>query len=288
MSQLKSDVGLRINNLYSLSLPFQAITNVTTMNNKNSSSSHSSESGDTFQDTLEDGTLGPKMLRISPGKFMMGSPETEEGGHRDERPQHEVTIEKPFALGVFPVTFTEYDHFATATGRELPADQGWGRALRPVINITCEDAEAYCSWLNTQTSRTYRLPTEAEWEYAARGGTTSKYWWGDHLGESLANCDGCGSDWDETETSPVGSFQPNPFGLYDIHGNVWEWCQDWWHNNYEGAPTDGSAWLEDGEKVRVVRGGSWINNPLSVRAAVRSEFHPRLHITVIGMRICSS
>ncbi|MGZ0019371.1 SUMF1/EgtB/PvdO family nonheme iron enzyme [Nitrosomonas sp. wSCUT-2] len=211
----------------------------------------------------------PEMVRIPPGKFLMGSND----GHRDEKPIHEVIINYAFEIGKYAVTFDEYDAFANATKRKLPNDEGWGRGKRPVINVTWNDAQDYVQWLSKQTGKKYRLPTEAEWEYAARAGTQTRYWWGDDIGRNNANCDGCGSQWDGKQTAPAGSFKANAFGLHDTTGNVWEWTQDCWHDNYNKAPSDGSAWLEkDGGDCsrRVVRGGSWYDIPQDVRSAFRN------------------
>ena len=182
--------------------------------------------GTVFRDDLKYGAQGPEMVVIPPGSFMMGSRLDEEGNHKSEFPQHEVAIEYCFAMGRYPVTFAEYGLFAKATGRDLPDDEKWGRDNRPVINVSWEDAIAYCEWLSEQTGRGYRLPSEAEWEYAARGGTATRYWWGDEVGKNRANLRDSGSQWSGEQTSPVGSFDANPFGLHDVHGNVWEWCQD--------------------------------------------------------------
>ena len=135
--------------------------------------------------------------------------------------------------------------------------EGWGRGLRPVRNVSWYDAMAYTEWLWEQTGDRYRLPTEAEWEYAARAGSTTAYSWGDSIGRNRANCDGCASLWDGERTALVGTFKANGWGLYDMHGNVWEWVQDCWNDNYEGAPTDGTAWLSGDCDRRVLRGGSW-------------------------------
>jgi formylglycine-generating enzyme required for sulfatase activity len=140
----------------------------------------------------------------------------------------------------------------------------------PVINVGWDDATQYVRWLSRLTGKEYRLLTEAEWEYAARAGTQARYSWGDELGKGNANCVSCGSQWDGKQTAPVGSFKPNAFGLYDMHGNVFEWCEDVGHDTYEGAPTDGSARLQGGDpSLRVVRGGSWFDYPRSLRAACR-------------------
>jgi formylglycine-generating enzyme required for sulfatase activity len=137
-----------------------------------------------------------------------------------------------FAMGRYEVTFAEYDKFAQATGREKPSDQGWGRGNRPVINVSWYEATAYAKWLSQQTGQQYRLPTEAEWEYAARAGKTTKYWWGNQIGSNKANCSNssCGDRF--KYTAPVGSFAPNPFKLYDTAGNVWEWVRDWYDKKY--------------------------------------------------------
>jgi formylglycine-generating enzyme required for sulfatase activity len=174
--------------------------------------------GSVFRDTLRDGSPGPEMVSISHGEFRMGN--IQGSGDADERPVHSVRIPRPFAMGRYEVTFDEYDVFARATGREQPADKGWGRGRRPVINISWEGARAYAQWLSEQTGKRYRLPTEAEWEYAARAGTETTYWWGDEVGENHANCSSCGSEWDNMQTAPVGSFASNPWGLYDTVGNV--------------------------------------------------------------------
>ncbi len=225
-----------------------------------------------FQDRLKDGGLGPKMVWIPAGSFRMGDIQ---GLNRydDEKPVHRVTISR-FAMGKYEVTFVEYDKFAEATGKSKSDDRGWGRGNRPVINVSWSDAVAYTKWLSEQTGRKYRLPTESEWEYAARGGTETKYWWGNEIGKNRAACDGCGAKWGwdaKRMTASVGSFTSNPYGLNDTVGNVWEWCLDKWHKNYKGAPTDGSAWIKGGENYRVLRGGSWDDTPADVRTAIRSR-----------------
>ncbi|MCP5112106.1 MAG: formylglycine-generating enzyme family protein, partial [bacterium] len=159
-----------------------------------------------------------------------------------------------------------------------PDDSGWGRGRQPVIDVSWKDAVAYCEWLSNETGKRYRLPSEAEWEYAARAGTDTVYWWGDNVkqgGKVWANCGGCGSQWDNKQTSPVGSFDPNRFGLYDMLGNVYEWCQDSWHGNYEDAPTDGRAWESDQAGAgRVVRGGSGYDDARLCRSAYRAGSLP--------------
>jgi len=212
--------------------------------------------------------LEPEMVRIPAGKFLMGS----NNGGSNERPVHEVTIGYAFEIGKYPVTFDAYDAFANATQRKLPSDEGWGRGKRPVINVSWNDAQDYVQWLSKQTGKQYRLPTEAEWEYAPRAGTQTRYWWGDDIGKNNAVCDGCGSQWDNQQTAPVGSFKANAFGLHDTAGNVWEWTQDCWHDNYDEAPVDGSARLEKGGgncNSCVIRGGSWYSSPYFLRSVFR-------------------
>jgi formylglycine-generating enzyme required for sulfatase activity len=205
---------------------------------------------------------------------------------RYEVPQHQVTIAKPFAVSRFEVTFDEWDACVTLGGCAYqPPDIDLGRGTRPVINVSWDDAQDYIAWLSGITGKEYRLLTEAEWEYAARAGTTTAYSWGDEIGKGNADCDGCGGQWDK-KLAPVGSFKPNAFGLYDMHGNVAEWVEDPWHGSYDGAPVNGSAWLQGGNpSVRVVRGGSWYNYPQSFRAAVRLGNTSDNRVIVIGFRL---
>jgi formylglycine-generating enzyme required for sulfatase activity len=159
--------------------------------------------------------------------------------------------------------FEEYDRFAEDTSAGKPNDEGWGRGRRPVINMRWYDAAAYVDWLRQVTGEEYRLPTEAEWEYACRAGTTTMYAWGNEASKEMAN-------YSADKTTKVGAYSANKFGLYDMHGNVWEWIEDIWHENYEDAPADGSAWSEGSNQgARMVRGGSWINNPNLLRSAYR-------------------
>lgn len=250
------------------------------------------EAGQTFRDKLKTGGEGPLMVVVPSGRFVMGSPPEEPQRVEREGPQHEVRIAEPFAMGVHAVTFDEYDYFCDSTGRDKLGDQDWGRANRPVINVSWADAQAYCAWLNEQTGRPYRLPSEAEWEYACRAGTATPFHFGARISTDHANFDGRqtynGSAQGEyrKKTVPVGSFPPNAFGLYDMHGNVWEWCQDAWHGNYEGAPADGSAWEAKGGVSRVLRGGAWFSFPRLCRAAYRYNAHPDGRLHSIGFRVC--
>ncbi len=216
----------------------------------------------------------------------MGSP-SHETVRDDEVPVHRVRIPESFAVGVYEVTFAEWAACRRGGGcTHDPGDLGWGRGERPVVHVSWSDAKEYVRWLSGETGAGYRLLSESEWEYVARAGTSSRYWWGDGVGRNRANCDGCGSRWDDEETSPVGSFSANGFGLHDVHGNVWEWVEDCWHDDYEGAPSDGRAWATGGDcDRRVLRGGSWLNIPRLLRSAYRFRNAAGNRSDLIGFRI---
>jgi formylglycine-generating enzyme required for sulfatase activity len=235
---------------------------------------------------------GPLMVVIPAGRFRMGSPADEPERTDYEGPQHEVCIAAPFAMGMYAVTFYDYERFCDDTKLGKPEDQGWGRGRRPVINVSWEAARDYCAWLGEQTGRAYRLPSEAEWEYACRAGTDTPFHFGPRITTDQANFDGNytynGSAKGEyrAQTVPVGSFPPNAFGLYDMHGNVWEWCQDTWHDSYKGAPHDGSAWGRGEKESRVARGGSWRDFPRFCCAAAPRRSPPGVRYGFIGFRVC--
>jgi len=246
----------------------------------------------------------PIMVGIPSGSFVMGSPRSESGRFDSEGPQHSVAI-KAFALGKYDVTSEEFLTFLRETGYQPAAcnpilDMKWhspghgrayspyyGEPLRwPAVCLDWRDAEKYIAWLNVKVriehpatatdlaNGPYRLPTEAEWEYAARAGTTTARWLGNDVGIGKANCNGCGSKWDNRLLADVDSFAPNPFGLYGMLGNAWQWTADCWHPNYVRAPQDGSAWTDKDCKRYVIRGGSWDNLPTFVRSAARSGSGP--------------
>jgi formylglycine-generating enzyme required for sulfatase activity len=226
----------------------------------------------------------PVMVVIPAGQFSMGSPDNETDREISEGPQHEVSIARPFAISKFELTFAEWD-ICVAAGACRQADDIWGRGEMPVVNVSWADAKQYTSWLSRLLGKEYRLPTEAEWEYAARAGATTRYSWGHGVGAGHANCDGCDDHWLQ-QTSRVGSFRPNGFGVYDMHGNVWEWVEDQWHSNYQGAPADGSAWLTGGDPAyRVVRGGSWRNDDTLIRAAIRFPRNINVRFDTLGFRV---
>jgi formylglycine-generating enzyme required for sulfatase activity len=229
----------------------------------------------------------PEMVVLPAGSFAMGSPAGEHGRDTDESPQHSVTIGKPFAVGRFASTFDEWDACIAGGGcnDHTTRDQGWGRGRRPVLNVSWDDAMAYVAWLSRKTGKTYRLLTEAEWEYAARAGSTTAYYWGDAIGKGNANCDGCGSQWDNVQTAPVGSFAPNAFGLYDMAGNAWQWTQDCYQENYKDASPDGSASTAGDCSRRVIRGGSWISMPPILRSAGRFWNTANSRGNLLGFRV---
>lgn len=265
--------------------------------------------GAVFQDQLSDATPGPAMVIIPTGSFTMGSPDTEELRFSNEGPQHIVTISKAFAIGKYEITFAEYDKYAEATSTEKPGDRGWGvqhwgRGNMPLFNVSWFDAKQYARWLSEETGQTYRLPTEAEWEYAARAGSETRYHTGNcidteqanyHGGNRLEGCNNTGLY--RGKTVATGLLQANQWGLHDIHGNVLEWTQDCWHDNYRGAPVDGQPWVpqpdisDDFEEFepdcpfRILRGGSWSGRPRDIRSATRARNRADFKSIFIGFRI---
>jgi formylglycine-generating enzyme required for sulfatase activity len=222
--------------------------------------------GDSFKECAKN---CPEMIVVPAGEFIMGSPASEGDRNKDEEPQHKVLFVSPFAVARFHVTFDDWDACVEHGDCSSVRDTGHGRGRRPVINVTWDAARHYAAWLSRMTGKPYRLLSEAEFEYAARAGTQMAYPWGNEIGENNANCADCGSR-GKKQPSPVGSFAANPFGLYDMHGNVWQWIEDCYHADYQGAPQDGASWVEGAEcNQRVVRGGSWGNTPKNLRSAHR-------------------
>ena len=219
----------------------------------------------------------PEMVVVPAGEFVMGSPEHEFGSFEDERPQHVVTIAKPFAVGRFAVTFDQWDACVAAGAcRYRPSDRGWGRAGKPVLNILWNDAKEYLWWLSRITGRPYRLLSEAEREYVTRAGTVTAFWWGALFDPAQANSDAL-------TTVLVHSFAANPWGLYQVHGNVYDWVEDCWNDNYDGAPSDGSAWTVGNCDGRVLRGGAFNRKPQNLRSAARlwsGAPNRRIHMSV--------
>jgi formylglycine-generating enzyme required for sulfatase activity len=245
----------------------------------------------------------PEMIRIPAGHFIMGARVNEPGQTPAELPAHPVAIPAPFAIGKFDVTRAQFAKFADATGYKPNEKCDW-RAPRahgqpmnqsdgdPVVCVSWEDASAYAGWLARTSGKPYRLPSEAEWEYAARAGASTARPWGDGIGRDNANygADKCCAGWAEGKdrwlyTSPVGAFPPNAFGLYDMLGNVWQWVQDCGHPDYTGAPTDGSAWMTGDCGQHVARGGAWFQPPDFERSAARASDRADFRIGDIGFRV---
>jgi len=223
--------------------------------------------------------LGPRF-----GEFTMGSPASEQGRNDSEEPQHRVVFAKPLAVAKFDVTFDDWDACVAYGDCTRVTDAGYGRGRQPVINVTWDQARQYAAWLSRMTGKPYRLLSEAEFEYAARAGTLTAYPWGDEIGKNNANCAGCGSKWDNRQPAPVGSFALNRFGLYDMHGNVWEWCSDayalYGAPEPQGTPETGGA----ARVNRVNRGGSFYHSATHARSAYRNNAAPDMRINHLGVR----
>lgn len=243
-------------------------------------------------ETIQDGPRYPELMVVKGGFFTMGSPDDEAAGHplalggRDpnEGPQRRVGI-RTFAVGRFAVTFDEWAACVADGGVSgySPSDNGWGRGRRPVVHVSWDDAQAYVRWLSERTGKAYRLLSEAEWEYAARAGTTTTYWTGETITSAQANFDSAIGG-----TQPVGSYPANPFGLFDMTGNVWEWVEDCWSSSHADAPTDGSARTTPGCPQHVLRGASWVDAPLYLRSAARTKGAATMRFINMGFRVARS
>ena len=247
------------------------------------------------KDTFKECETCPEMVVVPAGSFMMGSPSNEEASNENERPQHHVKFAQPFAVGKFVVTFDEWDACVADGGCDgrKPSDQGWGRGRRPVINVTWHDAKAYVAWLSGKTGKAYRLLSEAEWEYVARAGTTTPFWWGADIASDQANLNGNFTYHNDAKsqyrgkTMPVDSFAPNPWGLYQVLGNVWQWTEDC-YSNYREAPTNGSPWTFESCGRRILRGGSWSSLPKFLRSAFRFVYDGADGGNNFGFRVARS
>jgi formylglycine-generating enzyme required for sulfatase activity/class 3 adenylate cyclase len=221
----------------------------------------------------------PEMTMLRGGSFIMGS-----NDDATEKPTHQVTI-KPFAISRYPISVREWNECAAAKACAFVAT---GKDNAPITNISWSDAKQFAAWLAGATRKAYRLPSEAEWEYAARGGTQTKYWWGDQLLTGMANCKNCVESAVAEQPVEVGSFRPNPFGLYDMGGGVDQWVEDCWHKNYQGAPLDGSAWVEGDCASHVIRSGSWKKDARYARPANRDSYDTNVRYQTHGMRVALS
>jgi len=221
----------------------------------------------------------PEMIMLRGGTFMMGSNED-----TSEKPVRQVTI-KPFAISMYPISVGQWNECAAAKACSFVAS---GNEDAPITNVSWTDAKQYVAWLADATRKAYRLPTEAEWEYAARGGTQTRYWWGEELQPGMVNCKNCTNIATTEQSIKIGSFKPNPFGLYDMGGAVDQWVEDCWHKNYQGAPSDGSAWVGGDCSSHVLRSGSWQNDARYVRPANRDNYDTNVRYPTHGFRIALS
>ena len=219
------------------------------------------------------------MVALPGGSFVMGSNEDP-----SERPIHHVSL-RPFLIARFPVTVGEWKQCAAAAA--CP-DIAGGEDGAPIANVSWNDAQSFVAWLRRATQKEYRLPTEAEWEYAARGGTRTRYWWGNEVALGMADCRGCGGPYNARAPLKAGSFPPNPFGLYDMTGGVAQWVADCWHKDYHGAPADGASWDMADCREHVLRGGSWQNDPSYLRAASRDQYDTGVRYITHGFRVARS
>jgi formylglycine-generating enzyme required for sulfatase activity len=234
------------------------------------------EPGELFRDCRD----CPELAVVPPGDFVMGSSDTPY-----EKPERTIAIKRPFAIGRREVTFAEWDQCADAGPcKYKPDDHGWGRGDRPAINVSWDDAKLFVGWLSQKTGQKYRLPSEAEWEYAARAGTKTPFWWGRDIGSGHAQCDTCGSP-TKQQVVAAGSFRPNGFGLYDTAGNAAEWVEDCWNDNYKNAPKDAAAWTTGDCRLRVLRGGNFNSKAPEVRSSARFRYDEDVRYYANGFRV---
>jgi formylglycine-generating enzyme required for sulfatase activity len=223
----------------------------------------------------------PVLISIPAGSFTMGS----NASDASERPAHPVTVATPFAIGKYEVTVAQWNACADAnTCARLPPASNPSPAS-PARDVSWDDAQVYVKWLATTSGKPYRLPTEAEWEYAARAGTSTRYWWGEQMAVGKANCKDCGPPWRAEAPDKAGSFAPNPWGLYDVNGSVWEWVSDCWHNSFKGAPADAKAWDTPNCSVRVIRGGSWREGAAYMVSSARFKYDASVRDAQNGFRV---
>jgi formylglycine-generating enzyme required for sulfatase activity len=233
---------------------------------------------------IKDCPACPTLLSLPGGVFTMGSNTSDPS----EKPAHQVSIDAPFAIGRYEVTVQEWNACADAGGCPKIDTAAGTPPNAPMRDVSWDDARQYVKWLGSVSGKPYRLPTEAEWEFAARGGTTTRYWWGEQMAQGKANCKECGKPWQNDAPATVGSFAANPFGLYDTSGGVWEWVADCWHNNFKGAPADARAWDAPGCNVRVIRGGSWREGAPYMVASTRFKYDASVRHSQNGFRVARS
>ena len=267
---------------------------VVTVDNYGQQTNINSHKARFFEEYLGSGTV-MEMVSVPGGNFLMGSPN--DRGDSDEKPQHSVTV-VPFYIGKFTVTQSQWKAVAALPEIKIflnPDASRFKGVNRPIENVSWYEAVEFCARLSRKTGKHYRLPSEAQWEYACRGGTTGPFHFGETITSELANYNGNSNYADAPkgvyrfQTTDVGSFKPNAFGLHDLHGNVWEWCADAWHNNYNGTPVDGSVWESGGDfSLRLLRGGSWNDHPPNCRSACRLRYQPDCKASIVGFRVVVS
>ncbi|SDC16133.1 Formylglycine-generating enzyme, required for sulfatase activity, contains SUMF1/FGE domain [Cupriavidus sp. YR651] len=223
----------------------------------------------------------PVLISLNPGSFTMGSATSDPA----ERPPHRVNIPQSFAIGKYEVTNEQWNACADANACPRIGTNPADAKNAPVRDVSWDDAQQYLAWLSKTTGKTYRLPSEAEWEYAARGGTASAYWWGDQMRKGNANCKDCGDPWSDAAPANVGSFAANPYGLHDMNGSVWEWVADCWHSSYKNAPVDGRVWDEAACTARVIRGGSWREGASYMVSSTRFKYSTSVRQSQNGFRV---
>lgn len=230
---------------------------------------------------VKDCDVCPTMVALYPTPFTMGSNSSDPS----ERPAHKVALRTPFAIGKYEVTVGQWGQCVKASVCPSVPSAADAADKLPMRDVSWDEAQLYLKWLSTVSQRPYRLPTEAEWEYAARGGTTTRYWWGDQMKGGNSSCRGCGEPWNADGPPPAGSFVANPFGLADMNGSVWEWVQDCWHSSYKGAPADGSAWDNGACQARVIRGGSWREDGSYMLSTTRFRYDASVRHSQNGFRV---
>jgi formylglycine-generating enzyme required for sulfatase activity len=223
----------------------------------------------------------PTLVSLSAGSFTMGSNSSDP----TEKPAHRVTLGNPFAIGKYEVTVQEWTACVDAGACQKVGQYASPNPKAPIRDVSWDDAQQYVKWLSSTSGKPYRLPTEAEWEYAARGGTSTRYWWGDQMATGKANCKDCGQPWGIEGPANVGSFEANPYGLYDMNGSVWEWVADCWHNSFKEAPADGAAWNEPNCSMRVIRGGSWRESAPYMVSSTRFKYDAGVRHSQNGFRV---
>jgi formylglycine-generating enzyme required for sulfatase activity len=233
------------------------------------------------QGELKDCAACPTLISVSPASFTMGSNSSDPS----EKPAHRVTLGKPFAIGKYEVTVEDWNACVAANACQRAVQSITPNSKAPIRDVSWDDTQQYLKWLSAISGKPYRLPSEAEWEYAARGGTSTKYWWGDEMAAGKANCKDCGQPWRIDGPANAGSFAANPFGLYDMSGSVWEWVADCWHNSFKDAPINGEAWDQANCNVRVIRGGSWRESAAYMVSSTRFKYDASVRHSQNGFRV---